>query len=77
MTEAILRDLATRYPDVRVATAARLHLARLQLAVGQPVEARHVLATAPAQDRDVRVLIARCHLAEGDLALARTWRKPC
>ncbi len=66
VTERVLAEIHNRYAgQPTVAAAARLHLARLQLAVGQPDEALHVLALAPEQDAQAALLRARCLLVQG------------
>jgi tetratricopeptide (TPR) repeat protein len=65
-TDGILDELARRHAGhPAVEAAAKLHLARLQLAVGQPAEALHVLAAAPASDDRAALLRARCLLVLG------------
>ena len=66
VTDGILDQLDGRYSgQTAVALAARLHLARLQLAVGQPGEALHVLEAAPGHDVQAALLRARCLLVQG------------
>jgi tetratricopeptide (TPR) repeat protein len=66
VTDGILDELERRHAgQPEVAVAARLHLARLQLAVGEPDEALHVLEAAPGHDAQVALLRARCLLVQG------------
>jgi hypothetical protein len=68
-TEALLAGLAARHAGA-VLTAARLHLAKLDLLLGHLDQARYVLA--PMTDRGARGLLARCYLLAGDAANAET-----
>ena len=71
ITTAVLADQDRRYgAQPEVAAAARLQLARLQLALGHPGEALHALATLTADDPAAQALAARCHLQMGDLTAA-------
>src|SRR6185436_541669 len=68
-TTAILADLERRYTGA-LRVAARLHLAKLELLVGNLDEAKHVLG--PMDDPGARALRARCFLLAGDLSTAET-----
>jgi hypothetical protein len=68
-TDAILAELETRFggsPDLLA--SARLHLAALDMAVGELDQAERVLHGTPSRASDV--LLARCRLARGDHAEA-------
>jgi tetratricopeptide (TPR) repeat protein len=70
-TEALVAGLQERYAsDPALLAAARRSLARLDLVLGHEEEARHVLAPMTATDPAALALLARCHLATGDLAAA-------
>jgi hypothetical protein len=68
VTARILTALDGRYAaDPPVLRAARLHLARLQLALGHVDEAKRVVSQAPASDVEARSLLALAHLLGGDI----------
>jgi hypothetical protein len=64
-TERVLADIDRRHGDEQVRRAARRHLARLQMAVGEGVEARYVLERAPEEDLAALALLGRCQLMLG------------
>jgi hypothetical protein len=69
VTDRLLASLSDRHrssPDVL--RAARLQLARLQLALGHVDEGRHVAAALGEEDADAQALLARADLLAGDLA---------
>jgi hypothetical protein len=68
-TLRLLDDLSRRFTGPLL-TAARLHLAKLELLVGEIDEAKLVLA--PMDDLGARALRARCFLLAGDLTTAET-----
>ena len=68
-TVRLLDDLGRRFSGPLL-VAARLHLAKLELLVGQVEEAKLVLA--PMDDLGARALRARCFLLAGDLDTAET-----
>jgi hypothetical protein len=68
-TVSLLDQLERRYRGPLL-TAARLHLARLDLLLGALEEAKFVLA--PMDDLGARALRARCFLMAGDLSTAET-----
>jgi hypothetical protein len=68
VTTRLLASLDGRYgKDAPVLRAARLHLARLQLALGHLDEAKQVVSGAPASDVDAQSLLALAHLLAGDI----------
>jgi tetratricopeptide (TPR) repeat protein len=70
-TLGILAGLQARYAaSPALLAAARRSLAMLELVLGHEEEARHVLAPMTASDPAALALLARCHLATGDLAAA-------
>jgi len=69
VTAALLAGLERRFAGPLL-TAARLHLAQLDLLLGHLDEAKFVLA--PMNDLGARALRARCFLLAGDLGTAET-----
>jgi hypothetical protein len=65
-TIAILETVMRRQADALVTAAALLHLARLQLAVGQPDEALFVISKRTT-DAQGELLRARCRLVQGHI----------
>jgi tetratricopeptide (TPR) repeat protein len=71
VTDRIMGEIDRRDPgEPEVVAAARLHLGRLQLAVGQPGEALHVLEALPDDDVEATLLRARCRLVRGEIETA-------
>lgn len=70
VTTRILADVAREFAgDAKLMAAAQLHLASLDLAVGEFGQAERVLAQTGLPEADA--LTARCRLAAGDIAAAK------
>ena len=69
--DSILGELAARFGDgTQLAEAARLHLARVLVVLGQSQQAQYVLASLDS--RPAAELRARAHFAAGELRAAET-----